>query len=74
MNDTRYSTLTALERAGSATASELAAVLGTRREATAMVLLRARKDGLTRFHRRTREHTLSTRGYDRLQWLREQSR
>jgi transcription initiation factor IIE alpha subunit len=72
MNDTRYSTLTALESAGQATANELARLLGARREATAMVLLRARRDGLVCFRRRTRQHHLSDRGRDRLQWLREQ--
>jgi DNA-binding MarR family transcriptional regulator len=74
MNDTRYNTLTALERAGYATATELAELLGSARPATSMILLRARKDGLVCFRRRTREHHLSDRGRDRLQWLREQSR
>jgi DNA-binding MarR family transcriptional regulator len=66
----RFVVLTALERHGSATASELATVAGTRREAAAMLLLRARRDGLVRFHRRTRRHRLSERGRDRLAWLR----
>lgn len=74
MNDTRYNTLTALESAGQATASELAGLLGARREATSMVLLRSRRDGLVCFRRRTGEHHLSDRGHDRLAWLREHSK
>jgi DNA-binding MarR family transcriptional regulator len=73
MNDTRFSTLVALENTGSATARELAERLGSRREATAMLLLRARRDGLVCFRRCSGQHRLSDRGRDRLQWLRERS-
>jgi DNA-binding MarR family transcriptional regulator len=74
MNDTRFNTLVALENTGPATASELAEMLGSRREATAMLLLRARKHGLVCFRRRTGQHRLSDRGRDRLQWLRERAK
>jgi DNA-binding MarR family transcriptional regulator len=73
MNDVRYAALTALETAGEATATELAGVLGARRQNTAMVLLRARRDGLVCLHRRSLRHRLSDRGHDRLAWLRERA-
>jgi DNA-binding MarR family transcriptional regulator len=74
MNPVRYTALSLLEIHGPTTASELADLLGARREAASMILLRARRHGLVHYRARSGRHRLSDRGRDRLQWLREHSR
>jgi transcription initiation factor IIE alpha subunit len=70
MNDVRYKALSVLEAQGKATARELAELLGVRHEAMSMLLLRARRDGLTGYRRRSGRHCLSDRGRERLAWIR----
>lgn len=70
MNEIRFTVLTALETQGKATARELAELLGARREAVAMLLMRARRDGLVAYRPRSGRHRLSDRGRERLAWLR----
>ena len=74
MNQVRFTALSVLEIQGPTTARELAEQLGKRREAAAMILLRSRRDGLVLYRARSGRHRLSDRGYDRLAWLREQSK
>jgi DNA-binding transcriptional ArsR family regulator len=70
MKEARFHALSLLENLGPTTAGELADVLGGRREAMAMLLMRARRDGLVDYRRRSRRHRLSDRGRARLAWLR----
>jgi transcription initiation factor IIE alpha subunit len=70
MNDTRFTVLSVLETQGKVTARELADLLGARREAVGMLLMRARKDGLVAYRPRSGRHRLSDRGRERLAWLR----
>ena len=70
MNDTRFTVLSVLETHGKATARELAGLLGARREAVGMLLMRARRDGLLHYTPRSGRHCLSPRGVERLAWLR----
>ena len=70
MNEVRYRALSTLEMQGVATARELAELLGARHEATAMLLMRARRDGLVSYRPRSGRHRLSNRGRDRLAWIR----
>jgi transcription initiation factor IIE alpha subunit len=70
MNEVRYRVLSTLETQGTATARELAELLGTRHEAMGMLLMRARKDGLVAYRPRSGRHRLSDRGRERLAWLR----
>jgi predicted ArsR family transcriptional regulator len=70
MQPIRFDALSILEGHGPMTARQLAEQLGVRREAAAMLLVRARRDGLVRYRRLSGRHRLSDRGRDRLAWLR----
>jgi DNA-binding transcriptional ArsR family regulator len=70
MNDTRFKILSALEARGLATARELAELVGSRPPAMGMLLMRARRDGLVSYRRRSGRHRLSDRGRERLAWIR----
>ena len=73
MNAVRFKLLTLIEQHGILGSRELAEHLGSTRRASAMLLLRSRRDGLLLYHQRSRQHYLSARGTARLQWLRGQS-
>lgn len=73
MNQSRFDILSVLEAEGPSTARTVAERVGSKRQNVAMVLCRARRDGLAFFDRRSGVHGLSQRGHDRLAWLRERS-
>ena len=70
MQDARFKVLTLLEIREKATARELAELVGARREAVGMLLVRSRRDGLVQYNCRSGRHRLSDRGRARLAWLR----
>jgi hypothetical protein len=70
----RYKVLKLLEDRGPLTARELAEEAGSTPKATLMVLLRARRHALVLHDRRTGQHALSRRGYERLHWVRRGAR